>query len=92
MFLLSKNRIFCQKIFKIKKLVLVSVNPVLRTEANIKNIILNKVSYIYFLLYFYKNKKNKVQAIIEFDNKINARITAYTLKLDIRVYCTNIRV
>lgn len=46
-----------------------------------------KVLYIYYLIYF---KKDKIWAIINFDSKVNAIISAYTAKLDLMIQKINI--
>lgn len=63
------------------------------TEASKKsdNVILNWISYIYYSLRFYKNKKNEVRALINFDSKINILISAYALKLNLKICLTGIR-
>lgn len=59
------------------------------TEASKENnIILNWVLYINYLIWF---KKNKVQALINSDSKVNVIISIYTLKLGLQVCHTNIR-
>lgn len=61
-------------------------------EASKKDddLILNKVLYIYYLFYFCKNKKNKVQALIDFGNKINVMVSAYAIKLDFKTCRINV--
>lgn len=56
------------------------------------NVILNKILYIYYLLYFYKEKKNKMQVLINSGTEINIIILVHILKLGFRVCRTNIRV
>lgn len=48
------------------------------------NIILKKILCIYYLLYFQKNTL-KINALIDFGNKINTKILAYILKLGFKV-------
>lgn len=67
-----------------KKLFLVLANSAPITGASRENeIVLKKILYIYYLLYFCKDKKNKVQALINFASKVNVIILAYGLKLDL---------
>lgn len=46
---------------------------------------------MYYLLYFYKNKKNKLQALINFGSKIHTMTLAYTSKPGFKVRQTNVR-
>lgn len=47
---------------------------------------------IYYLLYFQKNKKNKVCTLINVSNKVNIMTLVYASKLSLRLCCTNIKV
>lgn len=61
-------------------------------EANKEDeVVLNRVTYIYYLLRFYKDEKNKLWAPINFDSKVNTMILAYTLKLGFKIHKTNVR-
>lgn len=61
------------------------------TEAKKKDmVILEKVSYIYYPLCFRKNKKNKMQTLINFYNEVNVMMLAYILKLGFRVCRINV--
>lgn len=46
-------------------------------EASKKNIALSWISYIYHFIWF---KKDKIRALIDFGNKINAIMPVYALK------------
>lgn len=46
------------------------------------NIVLERVPYIHYLLWF---KKNENQALIDFGNKLNARALAIVSKLGLKV-------
>lgn len=76
-----------------KKLVLVLTTFALVTKASKKDndIILNRTLYIHYLLCFCKNKKNKLQALINSYGKINAMTLAYALELSYKVCQTNIK-
>lgn len=54
------------------------------------DIILNRISYIYYPLCFSKNKKNKIQALINSGSKVNAITPAYALKLALKIRQTGI--
>lgn len=55
------------------------------------NLALIGALYIYYLLYFHKNKKNEVRrSLIDSNNNINAIILAYASKLGFKVCCTNV--
>lgn len=56
------------------------------TKASRKNIILDQIPPIYYLFCFYKNKKNKMQALINSENEVNAMKLPYALKLGFKVY------
>lgn len=57
-------------------------------KASKENIVLDQVFYIYYLIQF---KKNKIQAPINSNSKINAMIPAYSSKLNLKIYCINIK-
>lgn len=48
--------------------------------------VLEKVLYIHYLLYFCKDKKNKVQALINSGKKVDAIRLEYTLKLGLKIF------
>lgn len=52
--------------------------------SNKKGKILAKVLYIYYLLCF-QNDRNKIQALINSDNKVNTIRLAYGLKLGFKL-------
>lgn len=51
-----------------------------------------KVLYIYYPLYFYKDKKNMFRALINFSGEINAMTLAYALKLGLKIYHIGVRI
>lgn len=57
-------------------------------EVNNKNIVLDWVLYIYYLIWF---KNNKIWALIDFGNKVNIIKLGYTLKLNLKACYINIR-
>lgn len=77
-----KKAILQSMLGTLKKLVLVLAIYTPIIETNRKNkIVLEKVLYIYYLLYFRKIKKSNVRIPINFSTKVNAITPAYTLKL-----------
>lgn len=61
-------------------------------EASLKNdISLKKILYISYLLCFYKNKKNKIWALLYFGSKINIILLAYLLKLGFKIHYINVK-
>ena len=73
-----------------KKLVLILATSMPVTETSIEDIVvLNQVSCIYYLIWFKKNKI-QVQALINFNSKINAIISGYASKLGLKVCFTNV--
>ena len=72
MFLIKKKQF--------KKLVLVSGTIVFILNTSKKDINLNYILYIYYLVCFQKNRNN-VEALINFGSEINIKSFAYTLKL-----------
>lgn len=61
------------------------------TSADIFNVFLKGVSYIYYLLQFKKDQA-KIQVLLDSDNKINAIFLAYLAQLGFKVKTTNVRV
>lgn len=59
------------------------------TEAGKEYVVLDRLWYICYLIYF---KKNKIQASIDLGSKVNAITPKYTSKLDFQICRTNIRV
>lgn len=56
-------------------------------SANKKiHLVLAKILYIYYLFYFYKDKKNKILALNDFGNKINFIISVYISKLGLKIW------
>lgn len=53
-------------------------------------VVLKKVLYIHYLLQFRKNKKNKMQALINLNSKINIITPIYIVKLGLKIRRTNI--
>lgn len=60
---------------------------ILVTNASKKDndIVLDRILYIHYLLHFCKDKKNKVQAFINFGDKVNVMISEYVLKLGLKI-------
>lgn len=54
-------------------------------------VILERVTYIHYLLYFLKNQENKIWALINSDNEINTIIPAYASEPSLRIRQTNIK-
>ena len=52
-------------------------------------IVLDQIFYIYYLIQF---KKNKVQALIDFGNKVNIMTPKYVSKLDLKICLSNVKV
>lgn len=86
----KKGKVLCRTS---KKLVLILATFILVTEASKKDndIVLNKVLYIYYLLRFRKDKKNKVQLLNNSGNKVNMMTPVYALKLGPKVCHTDIK-
>lgn len=59
--------------------------------SNEDNIILARILYIYYPLCFRKDKKNKMQALIDFSNKVNTITLAYALKLGLKICYTSVK-
>lgn len=75
-----------------KKLVLVSATSMSMTKASKEDkIILEKIPCIYYPLCFCKNKKNKVQTLINSGNKVNTMNLRHIAKIDLKVRSTNIK-
>ena len=73
-----------------KKLVLVLTNSLSVTETNMKDeVTLKRVLYIHYLLRFWKDITD-MRALIDSNSKINAITPAYTLKLGLKVYHTDV--
>lgn len=53
--------------------------------------ILEGISCIHYLLCFYKDKNNKVLALMNLGNKVNAKNSRYASKLDLKICSTNVR-
>ena len=58
------------------------------TKASKKNVILDRITYICYLIWF---KKNEVQTLIDSGSEINTMILAYALKLSFKVRRTNVK-
>lgn len=85
----QKNKLIFEQLLKIsKKPALVLANSMLVTKAKNKFFFLDWVLYIYYSIQF---KKNKIQALTDFDNKVNTIILGYILKLEFQVRYTNIK-
>lgn len=74
---------FCKILPKIfKKLVSIFATSTFMTKTSKKDkVVLKRVLYIYYLLYFQKNTI-EIKALLDFGNKVNAITPAYILKLD----------
>lgn len=71
-----------------KKLVLVQATFMPMTQASKENsIILKKLPGIHYPLYFCKDKENKMRALIDFSNQVNAMTPVHTLKLGLKIGC-----
>lgn len=68
-----------------QKTSLISAISVLVIGVKKDEMILAKILYIYYLPSFEKNKKNKIQALINCNSKINAIILVYILKVGVQV-------
>lgn len=90
--ILVKKEILCKQFFKGKKLVLVLASFELLTKINKKdNIVLKSVSYIYYLLRFCKNKKNKMQPLIDSSSETNTITPAFISKIGLKVGRINVK-
>lgn len=65
-----------------QKLALIFANSILIIKIKKKNVILNWILYIYFQIWF---KKNKIQALIDIGNKVNTMTLVYISKLGFKV-------
>lgn len=75
-----------------EKLVLVSTISIPVTEiSKKKNIILEKVLFIYYLLCFQK-KTLEIKALIDFNCKVNTITPIYALKLGFEIRNTNVEI
>lgn len=63
----------------------------LKASKNNNNIVLKRILYIHYLFYFYKNKKIKIQAPINFNYKINAITLTYVTKLGFKICHINVK-
>lgn len=70
---------------------MVTFASIIRTSKENK-MILEKVPCIYYLLCFRKDKKNKIQALINLGNKVNAMTLVYALKLGLKIYHTDVEI
>ena len=79
---MQQKGLFCKVLLETsKKLVSVlAIFAPVNKASKKDDVILDWVPYIHYLIRF---KKDKVQALIDFDSKINAIIPAYALKLDL---------
>lgn len=61
----------------------------LMAKTSIKDylLILDQIAYIYYLIWF---KRNKVQALIVLGNKVNAITIYYISKLNLKFFCIDI--
>lgn len=75
------------KIFQKLVSILAIFAPVIETDKK-NNIVLKNVLYIYYLIQF---KENKVRGLIDLNNKVNAIILKYVLKIDLKICSTNVK-
>lgn len=69
-----------------KKLVFVFAISISIIKASRKSkMVPKKILYIYYLLYFGKDKKNKVRTLINSGKKVNAITPVYALKLGLKI-------
>lgn len=64
-----------------KKLALVFVTSAPITDISKEEVVLARVPYIYYPLYFKKNNQNKVEALINSNNEINTITLPYAFIL-----------
>lgn len=76
--------------FKKIVLVLVTSAPITKASKNGKEI-LEKILCIYYLFCVYNDKKNKVKALINSKNKVNAITLIYVAKLCLKICYTNVK-
>lgn len=60
-----------------------------KVNIKVKDLLLKCVLYIKYLVKFNKNYI-KIQALIKFNNEVNAMTSAYTAVLKLRIYFTNV--
>lgn len=60
------------------------------TEIN-KKVVLKRILYIHYLFRFCKNKKNKIQVLIDSGSEVNAIISTYVAKPGPKFCCINIK-
>ena len=53
-------------------------------------VVLKKVPYIHYTLYFRKNKENKMQALIDLGSEVNAMTLIYAAKLGLKICHINV--
>lgn len=85
---MQQKRSFYKVLSKLKNLVLVLANSLFVTETSKEDNTLEKILYIYYLIWF---KKNKVQALFDLSNKVNIMTSAFTSKLRLKICHTNVR-
>lgn len=76
-----------------KKLVVVVLAIYILITTNRKKadlaLLLKQISYIYYAIQFNENQA-KIQALLDFDSKVNTIIVIYVAKLDFKIQPTNI--
>lgn len=86
--IIAIKKLFCKVLPKIaNKLVLVLAISTPMTDTS-KKMILERVPYIYYLVWF---RKNKVKAPINFGNSVNTILQKYTSKLCLKICYTNVK-
>ena len=75
----------------VKKLVSVSAISTSMTDIREKALVLERIPYIYYPVQFKRDTYGtQVQALIDSNSEVNAMTPAYTSRLGLRVYRTNI--
>ena len=73
---------------------LVSANSVLVTDNRDKEVVLEKVPYIYYPVWFQENKgqesQEQVRALLNSSSEVNAMSPAYVKKLGLKTRKTNV--
>ena len=73
-----------------KKLVSVSATSLSMTKTSKKDVVLDRIPCIHYLVYFWKDQ-DEVLALLDLESEVNAMTPAYTSKLGLTVRPMNIR-
>ena len=77
-------------LFRAKKLVSIMIISLLVNETSKEDyVLLEQMSYIYYLFYFRKNIIG-IKALIDLGNEVNIITLAYASKLGLKIYYTNV--